>query len=241
MAESTEVSFQVSLLSGVEGTVTGDAKEKVLDVKGKILEALKLEALPTFSLFLDSAEGKELEDDQSIEELSGRSVFAVVQSEPEWCTNKCFKQSYIRGRRCGMEETTEDADLKIYAGGTFKYVRKNHDHDAECGYNHDSHLTASGSWKVRWDASKKCEVLELSGEATRRETQRITRGCYDDYDPPSEKEDDDDESEEEEAGFGRENYDRTTTEAFQTTFSKADLTTADKGMHTRGGWKISPL
>ena len=23
-------------------------------------------------------------------------------------------------------------------GGNFKYVRKHHDHDAECGYNHDS-------------------------------------------------------------------------------------------------------
>ena len=47
-----------------------------------------------------------------------------LQDFPSWCTcytfprvsSKSLVQSYIRGRRCGMEETTEDADLKIYAG-----------------------------------------------------------------------------------------------------------------------------
>mmetsp|Transcript_77566 Transcript_77566/g.122319 ORF Transcript_77566/g.122319 Transcript_77566/m.122319 type:complete len:240 (+) Transcript_77566:53-772(+) len=239
MSES-QVSFKVSMMSGAEGSVTGDASEKVLDVRSRILEALNLDGL-SLSLFLDSAEGEEVKDDQSIADLSGRSVLAVVQSEPEWCTNKLFKQAYIRGRRCGMEETSEDTDLKVHAGGIFTYSHKYHDHDAECGYNHDTSVTAKGQWKVRWDASKKVEVLELNGEATKRDTQSVGRGCYDDWDRDSNDGEGETDAEEEDTSAGSRNYDRTTTEAFCMTLSKDDLMTDDKGRHARGGWKISSL
>eukprot|EP00438_Fugacium_kawagutii_P018461 Skav204790 [mRNA] locus=scaffold763:332239:337177:+ [translate_table: standard] len=72
-------------MSGVEGSVTGDASEKVLDVRGRILEALNLEAR-CLLLFLDSAEGEEIKDDQSIGDLSGRSVLAVVTPGVETLT-----------------------------------------------------------------------------------------------------------------------------------------------------------
>lgn len=231
------------MMSGVEGSVTGDAGEKVLDVRTRILEALNLDGL-SLSLFLDSAEGEEVKDAQSIADLSGRSVLAVVQSEPEWCTNKCFKQAYMRGRRCGMEETSEDTELKVFAGGEFSYNQKFHDHDAECGYNHDTTVTAKGQWKVRWDASKKVEVLELNGEATKHDRQHVGRGCYDDWNDrdsnDGEGETDEEEEEEDTSAIDR-NYDRTTTEVFSMTLSKDDLMTEDKGWHTRGGWKISSL
>lgn len=239
MSES-QVSFKVSMMSGVEGSVTGDASEKVLDVRSRILEALNLDGL-SLSLFLDSAEGEEVKDAQSIADLSGRSVLAVVQSEPEWCTNKFFKQAYIRGRRCGMEETSEDTDLKVHAGCTFTYSHKFHDHDAECGYNHDTNVTAKGQWKVRWDASKKVEVLELKGEATKHDRQHVGRGCYDDWDRNSNDGEGEPDEEEEDTSAGDRNYDRTTTEVFCMTLSKDVLMTEDKGRHTRGGWKVSSL
>mmetsp|Transcript_52992 Transcript_52992/g.64943 ORF Transcript_52992/g.64943 Transcript_52992/m.64943 type:complete len:231 (-) Transcript_52992:22-714(-) len=228
MAES-QVSFKVSMMSGAEGHVSGDANEKILDVKGRILEALKLEKL-SLSLFLDSADGQEIQDDQIIADLSDRSVLAVVQTEPEWCTNKRFRKDYIRGRRCGMEETSDDMVLQIFPGGTFLWTNKHHDHDAECGYNYDSKETANGQWVIRWDASKKVEVLELNGEATIHEQQRVSRGCYD-YSGSDDDHDDGEDSDEEEPAPAQQNFDRTRTNPFQKTFSKADLS----------GWKISAL
>ena len=38
---------EVSMMSGVEGSVTGDAGEKVLDVRTRILEALNLDGSGT--------------------------------------------------------------------------------------------------------------------------------------------------------------------------------------------------
>ena len=226
MTES-QLSFRVALLSGVEGNVTADASQKVVEVKSKILEALNLDAA-AFSLFLDSAAGEEVKDDWSVADISGRSILAVVQSEPEWCTNKRFSKSYIRGRRCGLEETSVDIDLKIYAGGTFSYSKKHHDHDAECGYSFDSQVTATGKWKLCWVASEMSEVLQLTGESTKHESQTVRSD-------PGESGDEDDKN-----GENRD-YDRTTTQAFSQAFSKAELTTPDKGRHAHGGWTVSAL
>ena len=38
---------EVSMMSGAEGSVTGDASEKVLDVRSRILEALNLDGSGT--------------------------------------------------------------------------------------------------------------------------------------------------------------------------------------------------
>ncbi|CAK9045891.1 Uncharacterized protein SCF082_LOCUS25897 [Durusdinium trenchii] len=233
MAESS-ITFKVSMISGAEGTVSGDAAETLADVKGKVMEVLNL-SMSSVSLFLDSAPGEELQDDRSIKDLSGCNLLVVVPSEPEWCTNKCFTQEYIRGRRCGMEETSEDVEVRILSGGEFAFKRKHHDHDAECGYSHDSSVTAQGTWLVRWDPTQKKEVLELTGEATRRETQRVSRTRYDSWDRDDHEDDEEEEEEEDQ------NYDRTTTEKFNKIFTKDELLTTSAGRYTRDGWKVAPI
>ncbi|CAK9048173.1 unnamed protein product [Durusdinium trenchii] len=166
MAESS-ITFKVSMISGAEGTVSGDAAETLADVKGKVMEVLNL-SMSSVSLFLDSAPGEELQDDRSIKDLSGCNLLVVVPSEPEWCTNKCFTQEYIRGRRCGMEETSEDVEVRILSGGEFAFKRKHHDHDAECGYSHDS----------SWNSRVKPPGVRLNGShapGTTPGTETITR------------------------------------------------------------------
>ena len=55
----------------------------------------------------------------------GRSCLIHVEA-------KTIVQAYIRGRRCGMEETSEDTDLKVHAGKMSSKVCSNGTLQVEC-------------------------------------------------------------------------------------------------------------
>ncbi|CAE7397389.1 unnamed protein product, partial [Symbiodinium sp. KB8] len=173
-------------------------------------------------------------------------------AEPGWCTQKCFKKSWIHGRHCGMEEDSEDFVVKLYAGGTFTYSAKYHSHDAECGYNYDRTMDASGTWRlIRRDVGKEDleEAVYLEGTTTNRTKTQHSRGCYD-YDDYRSSGSDESEDEDEEkdpppkqtkAVELPKGKDETVTEKFALSLAKAALLTPDPGMHQRGGWKVTDL
>lgn len=152
-------------------------------------------------------------------ELAGYQLVAVATApEPEWCAGKRFQSNYLRGRRCGMEETSEDIVLELHRGGKFTYHRHDHDHDAECHYMEDVHVRAHGTWV--YEESNAGDAMDgapdanggrivLTGEAETSTEQ---------LEEPERKE----------------------TKPFELVLRKGDLLTPDKGFHVRGGWKVTP-
>eukprot|EP00418_Pyrodinium_bahamense_P013599 CAMPEP_0179112590 /NCGR_PEP_ID=MMETSP0796-20121207/52637_1 /TAXON_ID=73915 /ORGANISM="Pyrodinium bahamense, Strain pbaha01" /LENGTH=281 /DNA_ID=CAMNT_0020810763 /DNA_START=44 /DNA_END=889 /DNA_ORIENTATION=- len=127
--------------------------------------------------------GSFLHDDTQAAVIAGGLVHVVVMPpEPEWCSGKRFKQSYLRGRRCGLEETSEDICLDLKLGGLFTYSRHDHEHDAECHYFHDVYVRASGKWTFSpCEADTEDGVIKLKGQASvcesssrRRQSKELT-------------------------------------------------------------------
>ncbi|CAJ1396710.1 unnamed protein product [Effrenium voratum] len=188
--------YKVSLLSGAARTLSCPQEASAREIRG-LAEALF--GAPRLRLFLDSAEAEELQDTCAAKDLAGRSLFAVAQSEPEWCTNKRFYKGYAHGRHCGKEEDSWDITIEVLKGGDFIYTKKDHSHDAECGFRFDKHTKAEGKWHCSWDEKKQDEVLVLTGRATTREVQDVRR--YSDFE-------DEDEEEGEEEGEDMQSFDR---------------------------------
>eukprot|EP00439_Symbiodinium_sp_Y106_P081445 s109_g20.t1 len=264
MAEGVaEVTFEVSLLSGTAASISCPADASlgslVRDI-GLKLGLMKEKAMPSLFFLPSSAEtgAEPLQELQNrvvgetvtAGELANQSILAGVHSEPEWCTQKCLRKYWIHGRHCGMEEDSEDFVLKLYAGGKFTYSAKYHSHDAECGYNYDRSMDASGTWQlIRRDVGKEDleEALYLEGTTTNRTVTKHSRTYYNDYnDWPSESgsgcSDSEDDAEEEEDHTPKKQTqkqtqavelprgkDETVTEGFTLSFAKEVLLTSDAG------------
>lgn len=94
-----------------------------------------------------------LRDSMFASEVAGCLVHVVAATEPYWCRNKRFKQLYMCGRRCGLEETEYRVWLDLKAGSVFSYHRHDHEHDAESRYSFDRHGRANGQWLFDADSA----------------------------------------------------------------------------------------
>ncbi|CAE7570425.1 unnamed protein product [Symbiodinium natans] len=270
MADDTaaEVTFEVSLLSGTAASIAcpGDASLGSLQREiGMKLGLLKGDEMPSLFFLPSRGEGGQepLQETITARELANQSIIAGVNAEPGWCSNKSFKKFWVHGRRGGMEEDSADVVVKLHAGGIFSYWAQYHSHDAECGFNYDQTIEASGTWRLNRRASKDKgeleEVICLEGTATKKtaEQHRPTRYSYydydDDYASSSGSEHTDDSEGEEEPPTPKKkdedketlpmpkNKDETVTVEFLHSIAKADLLTPDTGMHKRGGWTVTDL
>ena len=246
MADDTaaDVTFEVSLLSGTTASIVcpGDASlgslQREICVK---LGLLKGDEMP--SLFFLPSRGESgqepLQETITARELASQSIIAAVNAEPDWCANKSFKKSWVHGRHCGKEEDSEDIVVKLHAGGIFSYRAHYHSHDAECGYNYDQKIEASGTWRLnrraKEDEQELEEVICLEGTATEQTAEQHRRTGYydDDYESGGSGDDDDSEL--------PKDRDETVTVEFLHSIAKADLLTPDKGRHKRGGWTVTDL
>jgi len=250
-----KVEFEVSLLSGAKAAMscapTSPLRSLSLEIAQKLGLADNDSSGPAMS-FVRSTEPDILKDTVTAAELAGQTIVVTVLSEPEWCTNKAFTKNWIRGRRCGMEEDSEDTTFSLRSGGTFTYSAMHHSHDAECGYNYDRRETARGTWRLTTrvvkDKDELEEVICLQGQATTHTVEHhSSRTWYDDGGAASDDPDGDDDEEESvespkpvEIPKSR-NKDITETHEFNRTFSKVELLTADTGRFARGGWKVTEL
>ncbi|CAE7229599.1 unnamed protein product [Symbiodinium pilosum] len=254
---AADVTFEVSLLSGAAASIACPPDASLGSLQREIAEKLGLlrgDEWPSMFFLAASGETEPLQESVVASELADRTIIAGVNGEPDWCSDKQFKKSWIHGRHCGMEEDSEDIFLKIHGGGTFSYEAKYHSHDAECGYQHDMTVKATGTWRLALRKVKDQEpeeVIAVNGTATRRTVDiRSTTRYYDDYTPSesASERDTDEESNDEDEKPPKDpspppkkdpspppkppqnrHSDKTVTEEFKQSFSKADLLTPDKG------------
>eukprot|EP00435_Cladocopium_sp_Y103_P042176 s1206_g11.t1 len=109
------VRFEVSLLSG----------DTLFMLHDRIVGCLDIADADVLLQFLVSKEtdhcGHLVEETTAAAELSGCQVTVVVNREPDWCTNKCFKK-FCESRGLHSRRSNQ-AELKVFEGGRFIYQR----------------------------------------------------------------------------------------------------------------------
>ncbi|CAK9085602.1 Uncharacterized protein SCF082_LOCUS40546 [Durusdinium trenchii] len=103
--------------------------------------------------------GGVIEDTTAAAELSGCRVTVVVNREPDWCTNKCFKK--VCESQAQHVQRSCQVDLKVLEGGRFLYQR--HFQRIGLAWWVDENTTARGRWQCRLEDGD--QVLLLSGTA----------------------------------------------------------------------------
>jgi len=237
-ADEEDVKFEVAMLSGKHATITCLASSTVGSLRPHIADRLAITAegagtVPRFRMFFspvkedpsgapsapetETVAGKEvlLRDCMFAAEVADGLVHVIMQPpEPEWCRNKRFKQHYLRGRRCGLEEDEETVYLDLKAGGAFSYHRHDHSHDAECNYSFDHHVRASGEWFFNagcdeQDCDDDASSIKLIGTADIETVNRMKV--------------------------------KTQQQRFTMTVLKRDLLGGDRGWSVRGGWQTGDI
>jgi len=255
-----EVEFEVSMLSGRRCTIRCPGAATLRELRVPIAASLLVEAEEDSSAMamllcfapLNALAGAD--DDASIGteggamllayetaawQLAGRCISAVVvQLDTTWCSGKRLKSSYIRGRRCGMQEEGKDTVLELQSNGEFTYSMHdhNHDHEPDFSYNHDQWVRARGHWTLEGEhGAVESERVVLVGTATTTvDTVSVDRevcnGSEEEHESEGEREVD------------NPNDVHTRTEGpFQLILTKIELMTPDPGWNSRGGWKSTDL
>mmetsp|Transcript_53330 Transcript_53330/g.155394 ORF Transcript_53330/g.155394 Transcript_53330/m.155394 type:complete len:256 (-) Transcript_53330:71-838(-) len=219
-ADPNEVEFEVRLLSGRSCKIRCAASLELGDLQGQIARELGVDVEQAPRVQLARSCGGEagasapLRGSTAAAEVAGCCLSAVLlPPEPEWCSGKRFTSQHRRGRRCRMEEASEDTVLELQRGGKFTYRRHEHEHDAECCYSSDKTVWAEGEWLFLEGLCGDAGTIELSGEAT--EVLKRIRGRRTDH-----------------LGDRKD---------FRMSLSSEELLSEDPGARKRGGWKVQDI
>mmetsp|Transcript_69724 Transcript_69724/g.110147 ORF Transcript_69724/g.110147 Transcript_69724/m.110147 type:complete len:193 (+) Transcript_69724:45-623(+) len=114
-----------------------------------------------------------VEETTAAADLSGCQVTVVVNREPDWCTNKCFKKfSESRGL---YSRRSNQVELKVFEGGHFIYQRYFRRRIGPAGWL-DENTTARGRWHCHLGDGD--HVLSLSGTSKILKTDTARDGRY---------------------------------------------------------------
>eukprot|EP00439_Symbiodinium_sp_Y106_P063650 s1407_g9.t2 len=153
--EDEDVSFQVSLMNGAHATITCKAADKLQSLHGRISEALEgVGCRSPLCYFRSTQENPQLlAGHTEAAEVAGAEIRVVVQAEPIWCSEKCFRRAASFNELPGyLDDQWEEERLRFFTCGVFelhKHFHSNHGSmPAEDCLEKENYLVATGEWEL---------------------------------------------------------------------------------------------
>ncbi|OLQ08413.1 Sterol 3-beta-glucosyltransferase [Symbiodinium microadriaticum] len=153
--EDEDVSFQVSLMNGANATITCKPADKLQSLHGRISEALEgVGCRSPLCYFRSTQESPQLlAGHTEAAEVAGAEIRVVVQAEPIWCSEKCFRRAASFNELPGyLDDQWEEERLRFFTCGVFelhKHFHSNHGSmPAEDCLEKENYLVATGEWEL---------------------------------------------------------------------------------------------